>query len=53
MPQFKYEVRTANGQTNAGVLTAPSLVAAGTMLRQQGGYVLQLIPVSAASQGRK
>lgn len=51
MPQFKYEVRTGSGQTSAGMLTAPSLVAAGAMLRQQGGYVLQLMPVSGGAKG--
>ncbi len=48
MPQFKYEVRTANGQTAAGVLAAPNLMTAGQMLRQQGMYVLQLAPAVGA-----
>ena len=53
MPQFKYEVRTSNGQTAAGVLAAPNLMAAGQALRQQGMYVLQLAPaVTAAASAR-
>ena len=53
MPQFKYEVRTSNGQTAAGLLAAPNLMTAGQMLRQQGMYVLQLAPaITAASTAR-
>ena len=49
MPQFRYEVRTAAGSETAGTLAAPSLEAASQMLRSQGAYVLQLVPVGGVT----
>ena len=51
MPQFKYEIRTRNGQTSVGTLSAPTLVAASQALRQQGAYVLQLTQAAGSASG--
>ena len=49
MPQFRYEVKTSAGQMSAGVLSAPNMGAAAQALRQQGSYVLQLVPAAQAT----
>lgn len=50
MPEYRYQMRTAGGQTSSGVTTADSLIAAAAKLRGQGGQVLNLAPVSGQRQ---
>ena len=50
MPNYRYELKSASGQINAGVIAAGSITAATQMLRSQGGYILSLAAV-AKSQG--
>ena len=40
MPSYRYEIKTATGQQQAGVLSAPSMSAASEMLRAQQSYIL-------------
>ena len=46
MPEYRYQARTANGQTSDGILTAENAVAAAQALRAQGHQILHLTPVS-------
>ena len=46
MPEYRYQARTANGQTSDGILNAENAVAAAQVLRAQGHQILQLTPVS-------
>jgi type IV pilus assembly protein PilC len=48
MPSYRYEIKTATGQQQAGVLSAPSMSAASEMLRAQQSYILSLAPADAA-----
>lgn len=48
MPSYRYELRTAAGQTSSGVLTADNAMAAAQSLRGQGHQVLQLTPVGGS-----
>jgi type IV pilus assembly protein PilC len=45
MPSYRYEIKQANGQLQAGVLAAGSLAAASDLLRAQQAYILALTPV--------
>src|SRR6185503_14641115 len=47
MPSYRYEIKTATGQQQAGVLSAPSMSAASEMLRAQQSYILSLAPADA------
>src|SRR4051812_47753555 len=47
MPSYRYEIKTPNGQVQAGVLSAASMSAASEMLRAQQGYILALAPTVA------
>jgi type IV pilus assembly protein PilC len=47
MPSYRYEVKTAGGQMQAGVLNAPSMSAASEILRGQQNYILALAPMDA------
>jgi len=49
MPHYRYQLRTANGQTTIGVMAAENAMAAASQLRAQGHQVLQLTPVNAAA----
>ncbi len=51
MPNYRYQVRTTNGQMQAGVLTADSASSAAAILRNQGGHVLALSPVHTFGNG--
>ena len=44
MASFKYDVRDTNGQINSGMVQAASLTEATSLLRAQGGYVLNVAP---------
>jgi len=46
MQTYKYEVRDASGQINTGLLRAESLSQAASVAMNQGGYVLNVAPVS-------
>lgn len=48
MPSYRYEIKTAAGQIQAGVLSAASMSAASEMLRAQQGYILALAPIDAS-----
>ncbi len=48
MPSYRYEVKTSNGQVQAGVLNAASMSAASEMLRAQQSYILSLAPTDAS-----
>ncbi len=47
MPNYRYELRTPNGQVSVGILGAANAMAAAQSLRAQGHQVLQLTPVGA------
>ncbi|MBK9187976.1 MAG: type II secretion system F family protein [Phycisphaerales bacterium] len=47
MANYKYQIRTAGGQVQAGVIGADSVAAASAMLRQQGAHVLSLSALAA------
>ena len=49
MPQYKYQLRNADGQMSTGTLTADNLMAAAATLRAQGNQVLNLTPVGGSS----
>lgn len=42
MPNYRYQIRTSNGQVQTGVLAADSAGTAATLLRNQGGHILSL-----------
>lgn len=44
MPTYRYESKNAAGKVTTGVLSAPNLGAAATMLRQRGEVILSLAP---------
>jgi len=44
MPQYRYQVRSANGAPASGLLSAETASAAAAILREQGLHVLQLAP---------
>ena len=50
MPTYRYESRNASGKVQAGVISAASLSAASTDLRNRGEYILALAPVE---EGKK
>jgi type IV pilus assembly protein PilC len=52
MPTYKYQVKTANGQTTVGVLTAENAAAAANTLRAQGSHVLDLRAVRKLNSER-
>ncbi len=47
MPSYRYEVKTAAGQVQAGMLSAASMSAASEVLRAQQSYILSLAPADA------
>lgn len=47
MPSYRFQVRTAAGQTQVGVVAADSVTSAAQVLRNQGVHVLSLTPVAA------
>ncbi len=48
MASYRYEIKTASGQVQAGVLSAASMSAASEQLRAQQAYILALAPVGAS-----
>ena len=47
MPNYRYEVKTASGQIQTGVLSAASMGAASDMLKAQQSYILSLVPADS------
>jgi type II secretory pathway component PulF len=48
MPSYRYEVKTAGGQLQSGVLNAASMSAASEILRGQQSYIMALAPMDAS-----
>lgn len=46
MPTYKYEIRQATGAVSTGAMEAASLVDATGRLRQEGGYLLNVVPIT-------
>jgi type IV pilus assembly protein PilC len=46
MANYRYQVRTGNGQTQVGVVSAESVTTAAQILRNQGVHVLSLTPIA-------
>jgi type IV pilus assembly protein PilC len=46
MPTYKYEIRQATGAVSGGVVEATSLMDATGRLRQEGGYLLNVAPIT-------
>ncbi len=53
MPNYRYQVRTAQNQVQVGVVSADTVATAATVLRNQGVHVLSLTPINAAMSGSK
>jgi len=51
MPNYRYQVRGASGDAQAGTLSAESLSAAAGMLRGKGLHVVQVTPIEESSSG--
>ncbi|MCB9838782.1 MAG: type II secretion system F family protein [Phycisphaeraceae bacterium] len=51
MPNYRYQVRSSNGQVTVGVVSADSAVSAAAALRSQGGHVLDLTPIQSGIAG--
>ena len=49
MPTYRYQMRTAGGDTSVGMMTANSALAAAQELRRQGNTVLQLSPLNGTT----
>lgn len=52
MPNYRYQIRSASGQVQVGVLTADTVATAAALLRNQGAHVLSLSPVAAGELNR-
>ncbi len=48
MPNYRYQVRTPQGQVQVGVITADTVHTAAQVLRNQGMHVVGLAPIAAA-----
>jgi type IV pilus assembly protein PilC len=46
MPNYRYQIRSAEGQVTAGVLSAENAGAAATLLRNQGAHILSLTAIT-------
>jgi len=42
MPNYRYQIRTSNGQVQTGVVSADNLATASAVLRNQGAHILSL-----------
>ncbi|MCK4602268.1 MAG: type II secretion system F family protein, partial [Phycisphaerae bacterium] len=50
MQKFKYETRDDSGHVEAGVIQADSLTDASNLLRNQGGYLMNIAPLAQGKQ---
>lgn len=48
MPNYRYQIRNASGQTQVGVLSADTVASAANVLRNQGAHVLSIAPIGMA-----
>jgi type IV pilus assembly protein PilC len=48
MPNYRYQIRTAQNQIQIGVVSADTVATAAAVLRNQGVHVLSLTPMNAA-----
>jgi type IV pilus assembly protein PilC len=48
MPTYRYEARSNGGKTTSGVVSAPTLQAAGEQLRAKGEFIVHLAPAVEA-----
>lgn len=48
MPSYSYQVRDAGGSVRAGVIDAGTLAEATNIVRDQGGYLLNVAPITGA-----
>ena len=53
MPTYQYQAKTAAGKTAGGVVNAPSLAAAGEMIRARGEFILSLAPADGEGGEKK
>ncbi len=51
MPNYRYQVKTASGEVQMGVVVADNVTTAANVLRNQGHRVLSVSPVVAAAAG--
>jgi len=49
MPHYKYEMQDAKGLITSGVVEAASLLEASNLLRNRGGYLLNVAPVAGGA----
>jgi type IV pilus assembly protein PilC len=50
MGNYRYQIRTSNGQVQAGVIAADSAGTASTLLRNQGAHILSLSAVAGGDE---
>ncbi len=53
MPNYRYQVRTAQNQVQVGVVSADTVATAAAVLRNQGVHVLSLTPINASLGGSR
>jgi type IV pilus assembly protein PilC len=53
MPNYRYQVRTAQNQVQVGVVSADTVATAAAVLRNQGVHVLSLTPINASLGNNK
>lgn len=51
MPNYRYQVRSSDGQIQSGVMSADSSATVAQILRNQGGHVLQVSMANSAELG--
>ncbi|MCA9280110.1 MAG: type II secretion system F family protein [Phycisphaeraceae bacterium] len=51
MPNYRYQVRSSDGQIQTGVMSADSTATVAQILRNQGGHVLQVSVANSAELG--
>ncbi len=51
MPNYRYQVRSSNGQIQTGVVAADSAATASVILRNQGAHVMSLAAAGSADAG--
>jgi len=49
MPHYKYEMQDTKGLITAGVVEAASLLEASNLLRNRGGYLLNVAPANGGA----
>ena len=49
--QFKYDIQDTGGHVTSGVIQANSAMEASGLLRAQGGYLLNVVPIANSARG--